>query len=205
MGPIAHYQSVLVDRAGAVGTITFNRPAARNALDLTMREELVTALDDLEADETVRAVILTGAGGHFSAGGDVKTMVARQTAAEGRARVEMLSPPAPARALALRSAVTRPASTGIRASGARARRKGGTFARNNARVGRLAFPLARAPGVAPVSIGPRSAWRREPGLSGGQFWKRRSVVDHDSAPSAPRGWPLRGGCGSVPAWIATSC
>ena len=91
MGPIARYQSILVDRAGAVGTITFNRPAARNALDLTMREELLTALDDLGADETVRAVILTGAGGHFSAGGDVKTMVARHTAAEGRARVEMLN------------------------------------------------------------------------------------------------------------------
>jgi enoyl-CoA hydratase/carnithine racemase len=37
MGPIARYQSILVDRAEAVGTITFNRPAARNALDLTMR------------------------------------------------------------------------------------------------------------------------------------------------------------------------
>jgi 2-(1,2-epoxy-1,2-dihydrophenyl)acetyl-CoA isomerase len=89
MGPIARYQSVLLDRAGTVGTITFNRPAAGNALDLTMREELLTALDDLDADETVRVVILTGAGGHFSAGGDVKTMVARHTAAEGRARVEM--------------------------------------------------------------------------------------------------------------------
>ena len=54
MGPVARYQSILVDRAGAVGTITFNRPAARNALDLTMRDELQTALDDLEADETVR-------------------------------------------------------------------------------------------------------------------------------------------------------
>ena len=91
MGPIARYQSILLDRAGTVGTITFNRPAARNALDLTMREELVTALDDLEADETVRAVVLTGAGGHFSAGGDVKTMVTRHTAAEGRARVEALN------------------------------------------------------------------------------------------------------------------
>ena len=86
------YSTILVDRADGVATITLNRPAARNALDLVMRRELLTALDDLEADAATRVVILTGAGGHFSAGGDVKTMAAkRQTAAEGRARVESLN------------------------------------------------------------------------------------------------------------------
>ena len=85
------YQSILVDRAEGLGTVTFNRPHARNAFDFTMREELVTALDELEADPAVRAVIVTGAGGHFSAGGDVKTMTKRHTAAEGRARVETLN------------------------------------------------------------------------------------------------------------------
>ena len=86
------YSTILVDRADGVATITLNRPEARNALDLVMRRELLTALDDLEAEAATRVVILTGAGGHFSAGGDVKTMaVKRHTPAEGRARVESLN------------------------------------------------------------------------------------------------------------------
>src|SRR5438094_714418 len=56
-----------------------------------MRRELLGVLDEIEADPTARVVILTGAGGHFCSGGDVKTMRARHTAAEGRARVEMLN------------------------------------------------------------------------------------------------------------------
>lgn len=86
------YQTILLDRADGVATVTLNRPEARNAIDLVMRRELLAALDDIEADGAVRAVILSGAGGHFSAGGDVKTMAARrQTAADGRARVESLN------------------------------------------------------------------------------------------------------------------
>ena len=85
------YETILVDRADAVATVTLNRPEARNALDARMREELVAACDELENDETVRAIILTGAGGHFCAGGDVKSMTRRHTAAEGRARVELLN------------------------------------------------------------------------------------------------------------------
>lgn len=86
------YETLTVERAGAVTTITLNRPAARNALDLAMRHELRAALDEVEADAGARVVVLTGAGGNFCAGGDVKLMrERRQTAAEGRARVEMLN------------------------------------------------------------------------------------------------------------------
>ncbi|HZO43992.1 MAG TPA: enoyl-CoA hydratase/isomerase family protein, partial [Methylomirabilota bacterium] len=85
------YETLIVDQAGPIGTITLNRPEARNALDFTMRRELLMALDEIEANPTVRVVILTGAGGHFCAGGDVKNMRQRQTAAEGRARVELLN------------------------------------------------------------------------------------------------------------------
>src|SRR5437867_11455909 len=57
-----------------------------------MRRELASVLDEVEADEAARVMILTGAGGNFCAGGDVKTMRARRhTAAEGRARVESLN------------------------------------------------------------------------------------------------------------------
>jgi 2-(1,2-epoxy-1,2-dihydrophenyl)acetyl-CoA isomerase len=86
------YQTLIVERGGAVATITLNRPDARNAIDLTMRQELVAALDEVEGDAAARVLILTGAGGHFCAGGDVKSMRARRsTAGEGRARVEMLN------------------------------------------------------------------------------------------------------------------
>ena len=86
------YQTLILDRAGAIATITLNRPDARNALDMVMRRELVAALDEIESDPGARVVVLTGAGGHFCSGGDVKTMRdKRHTAAEGRARVELLN------------------------------------------------------------------------------------------------------------------
>src|SRR6266853_265776 len=84
-------QALLVDRVDGIATVTMNRPEARNALDLTMREEMLGALDEIERDSAVRVMLLTGAGGHFSAGGDVKSMQKKHTAAEGRARVEMLN------------------------------------------------------------------------------------------------------------------
>jgi 2-(1,2-epoxy-1,2-dihydrophenyl)acetyl-CoA isomerase len=86
------YSTLIVERTGAVATLTLNRPGARNALDLVMRQEMLAALDEVEADETVRVLVLTGAGEHFCAGGDVKSMrERRQTAAEGRRRVQMLN------------------------------------------------------------------------------------------------------------------
>jgi 2-(1,2-epoxy-1,2-dihydrophenyl)acetyl-CoA isomerase len=86
------YSTLLVECSSTLATITLNRPDVRNALDLTMRQELLAALDEVEAANDVRVLILTGAGGHFCAGGDVKTMRERRhTAAEGRARVESLN------------------------------------------------------------------------------------------------------------------
>jgi 2-(1,2-epoxy-1,2-dihydrophenyl)acetyl-CoA isomerase len=86
------YQTLFQERRDTVATITLNRPDARNALDIVMRRELIAALDEVEADAAARVLILTGAGGHFCAGGDVKTMrEKRHTAAEGRARVELLN------------------------------------------------------------------------------------------------------------------
>ena len=86
------YQTLVLDRAGSIATITLNRPEARNALDMVMRRELAGALDEIESDASARVLVLTGAGGHFCSGGDVKTMRdKRHTAAEGRARVELLN------------------------------------------------------------------------------------------------------------------
>lgn len=57
-----------------VATIVLNRPQAKNALDATMTAELDQVLSQIARDDSVRAVILTGAGGAFCAGGDVRRM-----------------------------------------------------------------------------------------------------------------------------------
>lgn len=66
--------TVLLERHGGVALITLNRPQAKNALDPATTDALVAHLRALRDDETVRAVVLTGAGGDFCAGGDVKAM-----------------------------------------------------------------------------------------------------------------------------------
>ena len=65
---------VLVDDADGVRTITLNRPEARNAFNTDLYRATGTALDDADTDESVRVVILTGAGKGFSAGQDLKEM-----------------------------------------------------------------------------------------------------------------------------------
>ena len=67
-------------------TLTMNRPEARNALNLDMGERLLVALRRAANDREVRAVVLTGAGGAFCAGGDVKAMAAGRGA--GTLRLE---------------------------------------------------------------------------------------------------------------------
>nr|WP_218040703.1 enoyl-CoA hydratase/isomerase family protein [Actinomadura sp. WMMB 499] len=57
--------------AGSVGTITIDRPGKRNAMSAEMWRELPRILDGLAADPSVRAVVLTGAGGNFCAGADI--------------------------------------------------------------------------------------------------------------------------------------
>ena len=58
-----------------VAYLTMNRPEARNALSIEMRQKLLETLQTLEADDNVRCVVLRGAGEHFLAGGDVKSFM----------------------------------------------------------------------------------------------------------------------------------
>jgi len=64
-------------RDDAVAVLTLNRPDARNAVNDDLRDALVAALDIAAADPEVRAIVLTGAGSAFSAGGDIAGMKAR--------------------------------------------------------------------------------------------------------------------------------
>ncbi|WGF88341.1 enoyl-CoA hydratase [Marinivivus vitaminiproducens] len=69
------YDTLLVETRGAVGLITLNRPKALNALNGHLIAELNTVLDAFEADEAVRAVVVTGSEKAFAAGADIKEML----------------------------------------------------------------------------------------------------------------------------------
>ncbi|MCW0197062.1 enoyl-CoA hydratase [Sphingopyxis sp.] len=66
---------VLIARDGPVATVTLNRPEAMNALSRALRAELAAAMRGLAADESIRAIVLTGAGTRaFTAGLDLKEL-----------------------------------------------------------------------------------------------------------------------------------
>lgn len=67
-----HPSSVLTQFADGVGVVTINRPTARNAVDLEVAEQLARAVDELDARDDIFVGILTGAGGTFCAGMDLK-------------------------------------------------------------------------------------------------------------------------------------
>ena len=71
------HHNVLVERRGAVGIVTLNRPQALNALNAALIAELAAALDDFENDAAVGAIVLTGSDKAFAAGADVKEMAGK--------------------------------------------------------------------------------------------------------------------------------
>jgi 2-(1,2-epoxy-1,2-dihydrophenyl)acetyl-CoA isomerase len=80
-------KDLLLEKDGHVAILTLNRPDKMNALSAEMRESLPRALQEIQADDSVRAVILTGAGRGFCSGADVAVQAARaagQVAETGR-------------------------------------------------------------------------------------------------------------------------
>lgn len=66
------YTQILLDKADKIATITLNRPEKMNAYTRTMQNEICDAMDDIDADDDIRAVIFTGAGDRaFCAGADL--------------------------------------------------------------------------------------------------------------------------------------
>jgi enoyl-CoA hydratase/carnithine racemase len=71
---VESYQTISLVVEGPVATVKLNRPDALNALNSTMVRELVSAFASLEADDSVRCVVLTGSDRAFCAGADVREM-----------------------------------------------------------------------------------------------------------------------------------
>jgi enoyl-CoA hydratase/carnithine racemase len=80
-------QPVLLERRDEIALLTLNGPSTRNAFGREMQLELLRLLEQTAADDSCRALVLTGADGHFCSGGDINNMKAERTLAEGRERI----------------------------------------------------------------------------------------------------------------------
>ena len=67
------YQYILLDRDSEqhIATLTLNRPDRRNALNDVMQDEIGDAIEEVEADKSIRVMVITGSGRVFCAGGDL--------------------------------------------------------------------------------------------------------------------------------------
>jgi enoyl-CoA hydratase len=68
------FETILLDKREAVGIITLNRPKALNALNSQLMDEMTEALRDLEADDEIGCIVITGSEKAFAAGADIKQM-----------------------------------------------------------------------------------------------------------------------------------
>ncbi|MCB1689539.1 MAG: enoyl-CoA hydratase/isomerase family protein [Halioglobus sp.] len=71
---MANYATVKVERHGSVAVVSLNRPDKLNSFDAVLRRELLPAVREVNDDDSVRVVVLTGAGRAFSAGADLGDM-----------------------------------------------------------------------------------------------------------------------------------
>lgn len=79
---------VQVRHEGSIAVVTLNRPERMNAFGLGMRTAMYDHLVELEADDACRAIVLTGSGGNFCAGGDISEMQHREIL-EARMRMDL--------------------------------------------------------------------------------------------------------------------
>lgn len=68
------YTTILTETRGRVGLVTLNRPEAMNALNPTILDELMSALEVFDADDAIGAMVVTGSEKVFAAGADIKEM-----------------------------------------------------------------------------------------------------------------------------------
>jgi 2-(1,2-epoxy-1,2-dihydrophenyl)acetyl-CoA isomerase len=86
------YECLLYESKDHVATLTLNRPDRLNALGGTLREDLTAGLTRAIDDPDVRAIVITGAGKGFCAGGDVKALQDNNAAGRARPLIERVAP-----------------------------------------------------------------------------------------------------------------
>ncbi len=85
------YQTIILEKKEHIATITLNRPDRLNAFNSQMDQELLSALDDVDKDDEMRVLVLTGAGRAFCSGADVGGMAGGAERGTGTSRgVEMM-------------------------------------------------------------------------------------------------------------------
>ena len=77
------YELITLQVQDSIATLTLNRPDKRNAMSDDMRTEFINALEHVAADKAIKALVLTGAGKGFCAGGDIAGMQKRMNAPTG--------------------------------------------------------------------------------------------------------------------------
>jgi enoyl-CoA hydratase/carnithine racemase len=82
------YETIILERKEGIGCLTLNRPDRANTISFQLMREVVSAMDEVEADSEYRVVILTGAGKHFCGGADLRDFAerARERASAGAER-----------------------------------------------------------------------------------------------------------------------
>jgi enoyl-CoA hydratase/carnithine racemase len=73
------YETVITEQKDHIGILTFNRPNEMNIFNLKLGEDAFDALIEMEEDKEIRVVVIKGAGKHFSAGIDVKSILEGST------------------------------------------------------------------------------------------------------------------------------
>ncbi|MBI4268192.1 MAG: enoyl-CoA hydratase/isomerase family protein, partial [Chloroflexi bacterium] len=84
------FKTLIVEKQEHIGKLIFNRPEALNAINSTMFEELPLAIRDLNEDNNIRVVIVTGAGRGFCSGADVRQSFSTREEAKERSTGDAL-------------------------------------------------------------------------------------------------------------------
>jgi enoyl-CoA hydratase/carnithine racemase len=75
------YETIILEKVAGIGKMTFNRPEVLNAYNRTLSEEIIRGFEELVSDESLRVIVLTGAGKAFMAGADINMV--HEWAAQG--------------------------------------------------------------------------------------------------------------------------